>query len=110
MIAWVLQRISGAALLFIVAIHIWSLHYAHPDKPPDYGTEVARLKTIGYIVFDISLLVLALYHGLNGVRNIVLDYTRNQAAIRRWAIGLSAVGVIFSVFGALAVIKIFTMG
>ena len=110
MITWFFQRLSGVALLFVIGIHIWNLHYANPDVPPSYADLTQRLKTIGYIVLDISLLVLALFHGLNGVRNIVLDFTKNEAVISRWTIGLYVVGIVFSVFGAAAIVKIMTMG
>jgi succinate dehydrogenase / fumarate reductase membrane anchor subunit len=109
-IAWFFQRLSGAALIFLVAIHVWNLHYAHPEVPPTYADLVDRLHTIGYIALDISLLVLALFHGLNGVRNIVLDYSRKEAVIKRWNITLGLIGIVFSLFGAAAIVKIVTMG
>jgi succinate dehydrogenase / fumarate reductase membrane anchor subunit len=109
-IAWFFQRLSGVALIFLIAVHIWHLHYANPAVHPEYGDLVERLSTIGWIAFDISLLVLALFHGLNGVRNIVLDYTNKEPIIRRWNICLGTIGVVFSLFGGAAVIKILTMG
>lgn len=110
MVAWFFQRLSGLALVFLIAVHIWNLHYANPEVPPGYADLVDRLKTIGYIALDISLLVLCLFHGLNGVRNIVLDYTKKDHIIRRWNISLSSIGIVFSVFGAAAIVKILTMG
>jgi len=109
-ITWFFQRLSGAALVFLVGIHVWNLHYRHPEVLPNYENLVDRLHTIGYISLDISLLVLALFHGLNGARNIVLDYTRREAVIKRWNIALGFVGVVFAVFGAAAIVKIMTMG
>ncbi|WP_164985091.1 hypothetical protein [Ammoniphilus sp. CFH 90114] len=109
-ITWFFQRVSGVALVFLIAIHMWNLHYSNPAVPPDYNDLVARLRTIGYIALDFSLLVLALFHGLNGVRNIVLDYTSNEATIKRWTAGLAIIGVIFSLWGGAALIKIMTMG
>lgn len=109
-IAWFFQRLSGVALLFLITVHMWRLHYANPEVHPEYADLVERLGTIGWITFDISLLILALFHGLNGVRNIVLDYTNKEPIIRRWNIGLGTIGVIFSLFGGAAVIKILTMG
>jgi succinate dehydrogenase hydrophobic anchor subunit len=110
MITWFFQRLSGVALIFLIGVHIWKLHYADPDVHPTYEDLTQRLITVGYIVLDVSLLVLALFHGLNGVRNIVLDYTKNERVIRRWRIGLGLVGAVFSVFGAAAIVKIMTMG
>ncbi|SFD35582.1 succinate dehydrogenase subunit D [Bacillus sp. OV194] len=110
MILWFFQRISGLALLLVIGVHIWNLHYSHPDVHPTYENLVERLRTVGYIVLDISLLVLALFHGLNGVRNIVLDYTRKSKVITRWNIALGLVGIVFSLLGSMAVVKILTMG
>lgn len=109
-LAWIFQRISGAALVFLVAIHVWTLHYGNPETPPNYANLVDRLHTIGFIALDISLLVLALFHGLNGVRNIVLDYTRKKVIIKRWNTVLGLIGIVFAVFGSAAVVKIMTMG
>lgn len=109
-ITWFFQRVSGVALVFLIAIHMWNLHYSNPEVAPSYTELVERLRTIGYIVLDFSLLTLALFHGLNGVRNIVLDYTSNGDAIKRWTVGLTVVGVVFSLWGGAALIKIMTMG
>ncbi|KQX48876.1 MULTISPECIES: hypothetical protein [unclassified Paenibacillus] len=109
-LAWFFQRVSGVALIFLIAVHMWSLHYAHPDVHPSYPNLIERLRTIGYIALDFSLLALALFHGLNGVRNIVLDYTSNSRLIRRWSLGLMMIGIVFSLWGGAALIKIMTMG
>jgi succinate dehydrogenase / fumarate reductase membrane anchor subunit len=109
-LTWFFQRVSGVALLFLIAIHMWNLHYAHPDVPPSYANLIERLRTIWYIALDFSLLALALFHGLNGVRNIVLDYTSDSSVIKRWSFCLTLVGIVFSLWGGAALIKIMTMG
>lgn len=109
-IIWLLQRISGAALVFLIGVHVWTLHYSNPELVPLYSGVVERLNTVGYMGLDISLLVMALFHGLNGVRNIVIDYTRNETIIRRWNSVLLIIGIVFSLLGSSAVVKILTMG
>lgn len=109
-LTWFFQRVSGVALIFLIFIHMWNLHYAHPDVQPSYSHLIERLRTIGYIALDFSLLALALFHGLNGVRNIVHDYTSNSRVIKRWRIGLMVTGIVFSFWGGAALIKIMTMG
>jgi len=109
-LTWFFQRVSGVALVLLIAVHMWTLHYSHPDVAPSYSHLVERLRTIGYIALDFSLLALALFHGLNGIRNIVLDYTSSRKVIRRWGIGLITVGIVFSLWGGAALIKIMTMG
>jgi succinate dehydrogenase cytochrome b556 subunit len=109
-LTWFFQRVSGVALVFLIAVHMWTLHYSHPDVAPSYSHLVERLRTIGYIALDFSLLVLALFHGLNGVRNIVLDYTSNSKIIKRWGMSLLLVGIVFSLWGGAALVKIMTMG
>jgi succinate dehydrogenase cytochrome b556 subunit len=109
-IAWFFQRVSGAALVFLIAVHVWRLHYSNPEVAPTYVDLTERLSTIGFIALDFSLLALTLFHGLNGVRSIVLDYTAKEAVIRRWTISLTFVGIVASVFGGAALIKVMTMG
>ncbi|MBM3739682.1 MAG: hypothetical protein FJW39_28280 [Acidobacteria bacterium] len=75
---WYLQRITGAALLILLIAHFWVEHFA--SEPLLHGKLTyeairARITTPLWQGIDIAFLLVALYHGLNGLRNIVLDFS-----------------------------------
>ncbi|MCS7207227.1 MAG: hypothetical protein NZ951_04730 [Dehalococcoidia bacterium] len=107
---WLLQRVSGVALIFLVGLHIWVTHFA------DIGKVVAgqqeelvlfhlvrlRLQSLVFLLVDGALLGLALFHGLNGLRGVLLEW-RPLAPHRRWVtLGLWGVGLVAFVYGLMA--------
>jgi succinate dehydrogenase / fumarate reductase membrane anchor subunit len=76
---WYLQRITGALLLILLAAHFWVEHFASaPLRRGELTYEIvaARLSNPVWQAIDIAFLLVALFHGLSGLRNIVLDYSR----------------------------------
>ena len=73
-INWYLQRITGAALLVLLIMHFWVEHFAAEVRTPQGLTfEVIQRRFFQnpwFVAVDISFLFIALYHGLNGIRNI----------------------------------------
>ena len=78
-INWYLQRITGAALLVLLIMHFWVEHFtAEVRTPAGLTFEVIQRRFFQnpwFVAIDITFLFIALYHGLNGIRNICLDYT-----------------------------------
>jgi succinate dehydrogenase / fumarate reductase membrane anchor subunit len=78
-INWYLQRITGAALLILLVMHFWVEHFAAEVRTPQGLTfEVIQqrfFRNPWFVAVDISFLIIALYHGLNGVRNIICDFS-----------------------------------
>ena len=63
----------------------------------------ARVANPLWQAIDISFLLVALYHGLNGLRNIVLDYSRFSArAMQAITAGLTALGIVWAWWGITA--------
>ena len=79
-INWYLQRVTGAALLVLLIMHFWVEHFtAEVRTPAGLTFEVIQRRFFHnpwFVAVDITFLFIALYHGLNGVRNILLDYGR----------------------------------
>ena len=85
---WLLQRITAVLLLVLLGLHLWASNFI---------TSWASLFRAGV---DLSLLTIALFHGLNGVRTIVLDFGIGQASCRFLSVGLVMLGVAAFLFGA----------
>ena len=78
-ISWYLQRTTGALLVILLAAHFWVEHFISAElRRGDltYEAILGRIANPVWQTIDIAFLLVALYHGLNGLRNIVLDYSR----------------------------------
>ena len=79
---WYLQRITGALLLVLLIAHFWVEHFQSEQLMRGdltYEAIRARITQPLWQGIDIAFLIVALYHGLSGLRNIVLDYSRVTA-------------------------------
>ncbi|HLG75706.1 MAG TPA: succinate dehydrogenase, hydrophobic membrane anchor protein [Ktedonobacteraceae bacterium] len=103
--SWYFFRISGIVLILMVIIHLIIMHVTNDVSCTTYSFVSARYSNPFWRLFDWVLLVLALTHGLNGLRIVVDDYVRNATA-RVWV--LSIVGLILLVFLMLGTITLIT--
>lgn len=71
--SWVFQRITGIILVVILIGHYILMHY-HPESGHTYDAVLIRMQSSWYRVLDLTFVVLAMYHGLNGVWSIFRDY------------------------------------
>jgi succinate dehydrogenase / fumarate reductase membrane anchor subunit len=101
--AWYLQRITGAALLVLLIAHFWVEHFMSAELlrgQLSYETIQARISNPVWQAIDISFLLIALYHGLSGLRNIVLDYSRIGVRAARAITGVLIVaGCVWAYWG-----------
>jgi succinate dehydrogenase / fumarate reductase, membrane anchor subunit len=106
-INWYLQRVTGAALLILLIMHFWVEHFtAEVRTPAGLTFEVIQRRFFHnpwFVAVDISFLFIALYHGLNGVRNIVLDFGRVTKGLRvAVTVALIALGLFVAYWGVTA--------
>lgn len=74
---WFFMRISGVILVFLVLIHLYIMHLVGEGvERVNFAFVAERWDNIGWKTFDWVLLVLALLHGVNGLRIIIDDYVR----------------------------------
>ena len=71
--SWVVQRITGIVLVVVVIGHYILMHY-NPESGHTYDAVLTRMQSNWYRVLDLTFVVLAMYHGLNGVWSIFRDY------------------------------------
>ena len=95
--SWAFMRLSGLLLLFFALVHFSITHIVNDVVETDYDFVAERWHNPAWRVFDWMLLVLALSHGLNGLRWIVDDYVhapRRNRAVKGFLYGLTAVLVV----------------
>ena len=93
-IGWYLQRITGALLIVLLTAHFWVEHFMSAELRRgdlSYQAILGRIANPVWQFIDIAFLLVALYHGLSGLRNIILDYSRIG---KRAAQGISGLIVI----------------
>lgn len=73
MLEWLLQRLTGAFLLFFLGAHLWALHLAEDGRDIDFQKAAQRLDGPFFQIIYIVLIGLVLYHGLYGLRGIIFD-------------------------------------
>lgn len=106
--SWLLQRVTAAVLVLLLAWHVIVLHWVRPGGDITFGSVTLRLQTLLYMVIDYGLLAFGLYHGLNGVRNVLLDFTFGQRAQRPISMFLLLVGLVAFAYGAYALTPFIT--
>jgi succinate dehydrogenase membrane anchor subunit len=103
--AWLFMRISGIALLILAVGHVLIMHVL--DEGVDrvnFAFIQLRWASPFWKTWDWLMLVLALIHGVNGLRVIVLDYVRPAGA--RVAINsfFTVLGAALMVLGTIVVV------
>ena len=76
---WLFQRITGAYLVFGIGLHIIVTHFT--TRSVTFENVSERLHGGGWLLFDLSLLLVSFYHGFKGQWGIVLDF--NPSAKKR---------------------------
>jgi succinate dehydrogenase hydrophobic anchor subunit len=63
-----------------------------------------RLQHAGWVVFDISLLAVCVYHGFNGLWGVFVDFNPPEKLRRGVGWGLALFGIIWIVYGIFTLI------
>ncbi|MER3456615.1 MAG: succinate dehydrogenase [candidate division GAL15 bacterium] len=101
-LAWLYLRVSAALLLLLVLGHLYIMHVINTTDVIDFHFVAQRFRNPLWRAYDLLILVLALSHGLVGLRGIVHDYTRPGGGWRlAWNVVLWTVGLVFALLGAL---------
>jgi succinate dehydrogenase / fumarate reductase, membrane anchor subunit len=74
--SWWFFRVSGVGLIFLAIIHLLIVHVTTDVSATGYAFVAERYKNPFWRVYDLLLLTLALFHGLNGLRLVCDDYIR----------------------------------
>jgi succinate dehydrogenase / fumarate reductase, cytochrome b subunit len=98
--AWLLFRISGLILVFYLGAHIIIISTGHFDK---LDSLMKSFDNPLMVLLDLALVVAVLYHALNGVRIILMDFgvgvQRHKAMF--WS-AMAVVVICFAVFAYVA--------
>lgn len=106
--SWVLHRITGVGIFFFLLVHILDTALVRVS-PEAYNVVIESYKTPIVGLAELGLVGAILFHGLNGLRVIAVDFwakgTKYQA-VMFWAVLLISVGLV-AVFTPLHLSRVF---
>ena len=97
---WALQRITGVAVFFFLLVHVLDTALVRVS-PNSYDLVIASYKTPIVNLLEVGLVGAVLYHALNGIRIILVDFWSKGPRYQKqmtWAIGI--IWVVLMVPGA----------
>jgi succinate dehydrogenase / fumarate reductase cytochrome b subunit len=98
--SWVLHRITGVAIFFFLLVHVLDTALVRLS-PEAYNAVINTYKTPLIGVAELGLVAAILYHALNGLRIIAIDFWRKGVKYQNvmfWVV----VAIAFAVFLAFA--------
>ncbi|MGV0813164.1 succinate dehydrogenase, cytochrome b556 subunit [Mycolicibacterium boenickei] len=95
--SWVLHRITGATIFFFLFVHVLDTALVRVS-PQAYNEVIETYKTPIVGLMEMGLVAAVLFHALNGIRVILIDFwqqgPRYQRQMLAVAVGLFAVVLI----------------
>ena len=88
--SWVLHRITGATISFFLFIHVLDTALVR-ISPQAYDEVISTYKTPIVGLMEFGLVAAVLYHALNGIRVILIDFWAQGTRYQRlmlWVIGV----------------------
>lgn len=101
--SWVLHRISGAAIFFFLFVHVVDTALVRVS-PEAYNAVIETYKTPIIGLMEIGLVAAVLYHALNGIRVILIDFWSKGARYQRkmlWVVAGVFIAVLIASVGVI---------
>jgi succinate dehydrogenase / fumarate reductase cytochrome b subunit len=109
--SWVLHRITGVAIFFFLLVHVLDTSLVRLS-PEAYNAVVSTYKTPVVGLGELGLVAAILYHALNGVRVILIDFWRKGVKYQNvmfWVVVVIAL-IAFAGFAPRHLIHVFHLG
>ena len=104
MVAWLFMRLSGAALVILIFVHLWvNLMVGEGIHQVDFAFVAGKWANPVWQFWDLTMLWLAMLHGTNGMRTIINDYAEKDST-RLWLKGVLYLStVVIVILGTLVI-------
>jgi succinate dehydrogenase / fumarate reductase, cytochrome b subunit len=106
--SWVLHRITGVAIFFFLLVHVLDTSLVRLS-PEAYNAVINTYKTPIIGLAELGLVAAILYHALNGLRVILIDFWRKGVKYQNvmWWIVLAIAFVVFAAFAPRHLMHVF---
>ena len=83
----ILQYITAIGIFFLVGLHLIISHLSS-GEPTDWTSVAQRAASAGWLAAYILILIFGIYHGLHGVRGLILELSLPNRAVKimNWTI------------------------
>ncbi|ADG98606.1 succinate dehydrogenase, cytochrome b556 subunit [Segniliparus rotundus DSM 44985] len=101
--SWVLHRFTGVAIFFFLFVHVLDTAIIQ-ISPNLYNQVIETYKSPVFGVLEIGLFGAVLFHALNGLRVVLVDFWSKGPRYQRtmlWAVGAVWVGVFAAAGGVM---------
>ena len=102
--AWMMQRVSAVVLIFLAFSHFGIQHFTS-DAVSTALTVAHRMNNPWWQGYYVMFIVLALYHGINGVLGIIHDYAPRPLVRGIFAIVFWSLGFVFACMGIINIVS-----
>lgn len=100
---WLLQRVTGLFLVIFLFTHVKVLHWDFDFTTRgllDFTFVMDRLQgNVGWSIFYFLFIISALFHGLNGLWAVVLDFRPSRIVQYVWLAVLWVAGILAAYYG-----------
>lgn len=106
--SWVLHRISGIAIFFFLLVHVLDTALVRVS-PEAYDAVINTYKTPLIGVAELGLVAAILFHALNGVRIILIDFWSKGAKYQNqmlWVV-IAVAAILFAAFAPRHLMHVF---
>lgn len=113
---WLLQLVTGVLIAVLLGIHMVLIHLddilsffgVDAAAPTSWESMIDRAGQGIWVSLYIALLAVGLYHGINGLRGIILEATPSAKTERIVTWVLTVFGIIIFIGGTWASVYLFT--
>ncbi|MPV51121.1 MULTISPECIES: succinate dehydrogenase hydrophobic membrane anchor subunit [unclassified Pseudactinotalea] len=101
---WAFMRISGVVLVVLIFGHLFvNLMVGEGVHALDFAFVAGKWSSLGWQIWDLTMLWLAMLHGTNGVRTIINDYAERNGTRGVLKLITYAAAVVTIVLGTLVI-------
>ena len=106
-LAWLLHRVTGLGLTLYLLMHIWVIHHISRGRQ-SFDAVMGVVQSPLFHILEIALLGAVVFHGLNGIRIILIDYgtAADKGPHKTWVWATLAVSVVLTALGGLPMLKL----
>ena len=101
--AYLFMRMSGLALLILAVGHMIIQHVLNSSGNLTLIFVAEQWNSWGWKAYDIFLLLFAIPHGINGLRNVLEDYIHNPGIMKTINIILAVFVVVTVIWAAIGI-------
>lgn len=102
--AWVFMRYSAVLLIPLAFGHLILQDVLVGVHRIDIDYVAARWASVGWRIYDAALLAFAFAHGMNGLRQVLMDYIKSDRLFRIVSWVLLIGWLVISAIGAIAIV------